>query len=68
MTILVESTETILVVDRVPCRVWAGHTETGTPVYALVAILAVGSDVLSDDLAEAMTPGGHANRRIEDVT
>ncbi len=44
MKITIESTTKIVEIDGVPARVWEGQTESGIPVYCLVARISVHGD------------------------
>lgn len=41
MLILIESTDELVAADGIPCRVWAGETDQGEPVRALIYRLGV---------------------------
>lgn len=41
MKITIESTTKIVELNRVPARIWEGHTESGIPVHCYVTRIAV---------------------------
>ena len=41
MKITLESTSKIVTLNRVPARLWQGHTESGIEVHAFITLIAV---------------------------
>jgi hypothetical protein len=52
MKITVESTTKIVHMNRIPCRVWEGHTERGVPVHVYIPRIAVASDSPAEAFAQ----------------
>lgn len=61
MKITIESTDKITVVDGVPCRLWNGTTEAGTPCLVFVQCLGVPDNgpvnEFAAELKERLPPG-----------
>lgn len=54
MKIEIESTENILQLDGVPCRVWEGKLEDGSPCYVYVHLVAVRGDYPQEQYAKEL--------------
>lgn len=49
MKLILEPTSKIIEIDGVPCRVWQGHSESGVPCHAHIALIAVNRDADAED-------------------
>ena len=54
MLLILENTEVITELDGIPCRVWTGQTESGIPVQAHIALIAVKSEEKQDEFVREL--------------
>jgi hypothetical protein len=63
MKIILESTTRIDDINGVPCRLWQGKTESGVPMHAYIALVAVDRAADSSEFERDLKE--HAPPRVE---
>lgn len=62
MKVELESTSKQVLLNGIPCRIWEGRTDRGTPIHAFVALVGISDDPaaiaeLDSELNRSPAPG-----------